>query len=385
MNPYPPEDELATAIVRVLSGDLPEREEIALRTWLDSDPERRRLFEEISAIWDEAGTLHDGWDTADLRKRIIAHREGLNLGHTSDAPPVTALRGKGVSVRRSKPRMWSRGRRRVSARLVGLAAAIVVLITSGALTWWTSLSRDEYVLLPSAPMREVATARGEQATLDLTDGSRVILAADSKLRIPANYNNPSRNGSRRELELEGKAYFEVVHDSARPFVVSTATAVTEDLGTEFVIAAYPEARATEVVVASGAVALRRTFHITDRGMTRSRETRSAHEPVLIVGPRSLGRMDSEGTATLGRNISVDDYVSWTKGNLVFKSTPLDRAVLELNRWYDVDIRLATVAMAHRRITAELRDEPFDVALRRLTMTLGVDARHSGGTITLVPR
>jgi transmembrane sensor len=120
-------------------------------------------------------------------------------------------------------------------------------------------------------------------------------------------------------------------------------------------------------------------------MTRARETRSADEPVLVLTAGTFGRMDAAGTATLARNISVDDYLSWTKGILLFRSTPLDQAVLELNRWYDVDIRLAAPVLARRRLTAELRDEPFDVALRRLTMTLGVDATRLGNVITLAAR
>jgi transmembrane sensor len=268
---------------------------------------------------------------------------------------------------------------------LGLAAGITVLFASGAVMWWTTFDRDRSAVVATVPMREVATARGEQATLDLADGSRVILAADSKLRIPVDYSNHARHGSRRGLELEGKAYFEVVHDSTRPFVVRTATAMTEDLGTRFVIEAYPETRATQVVVAAGAVALRRPVQMTDRETMQSRETRLARAPLLVLAPGTLGRMDSEGTATLTRNVSVDEYVSWTKGILVFTSMPLDQAVLELNRWYDADIRLATAELARRRITAELRNEPLEVALHRLTMTLGVDARRSGRAITLLPR
>jgi ferric-dicitrate binding protein FerR (iron transport regulator) len=386
MNPYDPEDELATAIVRVLSGDLTEREEVALRHWIDADPTRRRLFEEMSAVWDAASAAHDGWDTAKLRKRIAAAREKIAvLEQVSSASGASAEQGGAITARRLQVRPRPRMTRRVSGRLLGLAASITVLIASGAVTWWTTLGRVESAVVATPSMREVATARGEQATLDLADGSRVILAADSKLRIPVDYNKQSQNGSRRELELEGKAYFEVVHDRARPFVVRTATAVTEDLGTEFVIQAYPETRATQVVVATGSVAVRRPWQMTDRATARSREPDSSKKPLIVLTPGSLGRLDSDGTATLARNVSVDEYVSWTKGILVFASTPLDQAVLELNRWYDVDIRLATPALARRRITALLRNEPFDVALRRLTMTLGVDARRSGGTITLVPR
>ncbi len=386
MNPHQPEDELASAIVRVLSGDLPEREEIELRHWLDADPERRRVFAEMRAVWDEAGTVHDAWDTSTLRKRITAAREEILVhAHVPSAPGLSIERGGATAIRQPRLRMWPGNTRRGSPRLLGLAAGITVLLASGAVTWWKTSDREDPTVVAVAPMREVATTRGEQATLDLADGSRVILAADSKLRIPADYNRPSRNGSRRELELEGKAFFEVVHDSARPFVVRTATAVTEDLGTEFVIDAYPESRATLVVVASGSVALWRSGRLTDSAMTQARETRAAKESSLVLAAGTLGRVDAGGTARLTRNISVDDYLSWTKGILLFRSTPLDQAILELNRWYDVDVRLATPALARRRLTAELRNEPFDVALRRLTMTLGVNAQRLGNVITLEAR
>jgi transmembrane sensor len=369
MDPNLPNDEVASAIVRVLSGDLPEREEIELRRWLDADPERHQLFEEIRAVWDEAGIVSsapDSWDTRALRKRIIASRD-VNRRSAKRSPPL--------------PRLASRHWREVNWIK---AAAVLLVIGGAALVRFGIPSPFRGQPTSRAPMREVVTTRGEQATLDLVDGTRVILAADSKLRIPVDYREHSRSGSRRELDLEGKAYFKVLHDSARPFIVRTATAVTEDLGTEFVVEAYPESRATQVVVASGAVTFGRSL-MTDRAMTRSRDTRSAQEPVLHLTRGSLGRMDSEGTATFARNIHVDEHLSWTKGILVFRSTPLDEAVLELNRWYDVDIRLATTALARRRITAELRNEPFEVALRRLTMTLGVDARRGDGAITLVPR
>jgi transmembrane sensor len=386
MNPHQPEDKLASAIVRVLSGDLPEREEIELRQWLDADPERRRLFAEMRAVWDEAGTVHDGWDTTSLRKRIGAAREKIVVpAHASSAPAFSVEPGRGTDIRRPPIRSWSLGTRRMLSRVLAQAAGIAVLLTTGAVTWWTIKPREQSAVVASSPMREVITKRGEQATLDLADGSRVILAADSKLRIAADYNKPTKTGSRRELELEGKAFFEVVHDSARPFVVRTATAVTEDLGTEFVINAYPESRTTQVVVASGSVALWRPGRTTDNAMNRAGRTRSAIEPSLVLAAGTLGRIDVAGTATLTRNISADDYMSWTKGNLVFTSTPLDQAVLELNRWYDVDIRLGTPALASRRLTAELRNEPIDVALQRLTMALGVDAKRLGNVITLEAR
>ncbi len=57
--------------------------------------------------------------------------------------------------------------------------------------------------------------------------------------------------------LEGEGYFEVTHDARRPFRVHAGDALTEDLGTRFVVRAYPELAAVDVAVAEGVVSLRR--------------------------------------------------------------------------------------------------------------------------------
>src|SRR5262249_32023261 len=149
-------------------------------------------------------------------------------------------------------------------------------------------------------MREVTTKRGQQMVLDLGDGSRVILAAASRLRIPSNFAALDTDHSRvrRELYLEGEAFFRVKHDPARLFIVRTPTAVTEDLGTEFVVSTYRRAHATEVAVESGSVALRRGR----RGPGGSSSGRvQTDAPLITLTKGQVARVDSGGTATLVQN------------------------------------------------------------------------------------
>ena len=98
---------------------------------------------------------------------------------------------------------------------------------------------------------------GQQANLDLSDGTRVVLSPESHLRIPGDFAAP---GGRREVTLEGEAYFAVTHDSLRPFVVHKAHGSAEDLGTAFIVSAYPETEGTRLAVREGQVALRERIH-----------------------------------------------------------------------------------------------------------------------------
>src|SRR5260370_12988010 len=117
--------------------------------------------------------------------------------------------------------------------------------------WW--LGRDARSVAQAPAMREYATPRGRRAVLRLLDGTEITLNADSKLRAPVSFAARQRN-----VYLEGEAYFSVVHDAARPFIVHTASGAIQDIGTRFGVHAYGDAERERVAAGEGAVALART-------------------------------------------------------------------------------------------------------------------------------
>ncbi len=179
----------------------------------------------------------------------------------------------------------------------------------------------------------------------------------------------------RDVHLQGEAFFEVTHDSTRPFRVHTSNSIAEDLGTEFVVTAYPEARTTQVVVASGLVALR----------NGGAAGRVAGRPILLTLERGdLGRLDAAGAATLTRNVDVAAYLGLTTGTLAFNAVPMREAIERLEHWYDVEIRLADTSLAGRRFTASFREAPVTDVLRVLEIALDVRADRNGRVVTLWP-
>src|SRR5207302_6325296 len=92
--------------------------------------------------------------------------------------------------------------------------------------WW--LGRDARSVAQAPAMREYATPRGRRAVLRLLDGTEITLNADSKLRAPVTF-----AARQRDVYLEGVAYFSVVHDAARLFIVHIAVGVVRVNGTSF--------------------------------------------------------------------------------------------------------------------------------------------------------
>lgn len=312
---------------RYLAGEASAGDAQAVRDWLAADPEHARLLDDLRLI-----------------RRVAAGRVPES---STDATWAKAVKALGVAPR---PRpVW-----RLLVPALAAAAVVIALIGGSGL------------LRRTPQWREYATTAGQRLVMRLGDGTQVTLAPQSRLRYVADYGT-----ARRELYLDGEAYFQVAPDSQRPLRVHTTQSVTEDLGTAFVVRAYDQS-ATEVVVAEGRVAL-----------SRADTTAASHAPALVLEARDLGTLDPSGVTAVRRGVDVGRYLAWTRGVLAFDGTPLGDVVLTLGRWYNVEIRLADSALAARRLTATFQNESIDLVLQRIALTVGLRVERADGSVILL--
>jgi transmembrane sensor len=194
------------------------------------------------------------------------------------------------------------------------------------------------------------TAPGQRAEVLLRDGTQVRLAPASRLRVATDYGT-----GRRDVYLDGEAYFDVTHDEHRPFTVFTANASAQDLGTQFSVRSYPGEGAVEVVVREGAVAL------------------------SGVGPLEagdVGRLTAKGRTDVRRGVDADSALGWLDGRLDFHDAPLAHVLRDVGRWYDVDVS-AEPALAALPFTGTLAGGSADAAVELVAATLGLLVHHDG--------
>jgi len=170
------------------------------------------------------------------------------------------------------------------------------------------------------PATVYATVPGQRAEITLVDGTRVVLNVGSRMEVPRDFGERDR-----QVRLRGEAYFHVAHAAGAPFVVDGAGARVRVLGTEFAVRAYDSA-GFRVAVRSGRVAV-------------GRMTLSASD----VAVRTADGMQWR------RHADVDGMLGFTTGHLVLTDVRLRDALVELNRWYDADVRLATPSLGDERI------------------------------------
>jgi transmembrane sensor len=123
-----------------------------------------------------------------------------------------------------------------------IAAAAIVLFVIGLVIFYnkTAVNQVQQVLVTSKP--------GQHLQIKLPDGSEVWLSPATQITYPDHFNT-----AKREVKLTGEAFFEVVHDTKHPFIISSGNLKTVVLGTSFNVRAYPKASSAEVTVISGKV------------------------------------------------------------------------------------------------------------------------------------
>lgn len=158
----------------------------------------------------------------------------------------------------------------------------------------------------------IETPAGGTYELVLLDGTRIWLNAESSLKYPAVFSKGERN-----VELVGEAYFEVMHDPQKPFIVKTANRQTvKVLGTHFNLKAYQEDQVYKTTLLEGKVEV-------SNGQTE-----------VILKPFQQAMLQN-GALTVN-DVSDATAISWKDEYFAFKNETLENILKEFERWYDVE-------------------------------------------------
>jgi transmembrane sensor len=324
-------------IERFVAGELTPAEADAFAQWIEADPARHRLVETLAELWSGDGPAAPTFDVdamwARSLPRVRERRRILSLmRHDADRSPVRAR--------------WSR---------IPAAAAAAVLLLALGVAGRIAVNR---IRQPPAPtlvaMREFSTRRGQRASLQLDDGTQLVLGAATTVHIPDDYGDRTR-----DIYLDGEAYFVVRHDSALPFAVHTGHAIVRDIGTRFAVTAYGNGMPTRVVVVEG-------------------EVRVAH---VELRQNDLAIVDSTGQAAAVRHgVNASTAIGWTQGHLSLEATPFREVAASLSRWYDLDIQLADPALGRQPLTVTFGSESTHQVLDALALLTRTRYEQHGRTV-----
>lgn len=248
----------------------------------------------------------------------------------------------------SVSRMWS------ATRIVLVSAAALVTLVAGI--WLLHLPRGAggAAIAPADAEVLAVTGKGETRQIVLPDGSTLELNAGTEVR----YSKTLAGRERLVSLIRGEAYFQVVTDAVRPFVVTSGGVRTKVLGTSFDIRAYREEGYIRVAVLSGKVA------IGDR----------------VLGKGMLVRADTAGLVS-ERFDGEEEVAAWKQGGLYFKDASFDQIAFEVGNKYNIPL----VNLSQKRVwsyTGFFRSESLQEVVETICQTENLRYRFTNGELVI---
>jgi transmembrane sensor len=268
--------------------------------------------------------------------------------------------------------------------LVVLAAAIIFISFSYNST--TALAKDKIA------KSEVSTKNGSRTKIQLPDGSTVWLNSSSKLV----YDNEHFGTGIREVSLTGEAYFDVVKNPAKPFVIHTAKMDIKVLGTAFNVKCYPGEKTTETSLIRGSVEVtlkdrqeKIMMKPNEKLIINNDEVKQAVAPVKpIITSQKAEPLKERPIIELRNHLTLypaDNSIvetAWKENRLVFSSETLEEIALKMERWYGVTIIIASEKLKKELLTGAFEVETIYQALGALQLTTPFTYKMDKNVITI---
>ena len=347
-------DRFAQLIARKLSGEATEPETRELDLILAADPQAKNFYEAFSDYWVlEPQEYNDGIQEEIHFQQIIAIAE-------KEGPEELVPQPEPVTFEEPVSRIISMKKILIAAVFMG------VIVTSYLLT-----RSDRGIIAGEEPIavNEVVAQNGVRTRLMLPDGTKVWLNSESKLEYKDNF-----NGSVREVTLEGEAFFDVVKDRKRPFIVHTSDIDIKVLGTAFNVKSYPRESSIETTLIHGLI------EVTNKKEPASPKViLRPHEKLVIGKGNQAGEKriaDEQKTISIHKPFSIvalpkniaDTAVvetSWVYNKLVFDGETFRENAVKMERWYNVKFRFLSDKVANIPIHYKLENETIEEALKAL--------------------
>lgn len=205
----------------------------------------------------------------------------------------------------------------------------------------------------------VKADRGDKATVELPDGTNVVLNSASQLSYLNNFGEKVR-----KVQLDGEAYFKVAHDERLTFIVQIGDLEVKVLGTSFNVSGYKDSEEVTVVLLEGEVGVyaKDTSHVMKPGDK-------------IVYNKATHKMATT-------QVHPDDYIEWTKGNIYFENESLANIMKTLSRIYDVEIRFDSNKLPKEHFTGTIPGGGIQNALSILMLTSSFYYEMDGSVIVI---
>jgi ferric-dicitrate binding protein FerR (iron transport regulator) len=340
-------------ITRYLDNSITAEESELLLNWLKADKKNMDLFVEIKDLWCKSTLLSKN----DPETELALLRFKYKITH--------------------KEKNFSSFKQLV-IRYRNIAAILLIVILSSALIFKLVEKRNP---ASETVFNEIFTANGQKGQVVLSDGTKISLNSGTKLRYPSGFNQ-----KKREVYLEGEAYFDVSHDKAKPFLVHSGKMVIKVLGTSFNIKSYPDERKIETTLVSGSVEI---LEVSDNKSNKISTLKPNEQAIYdkANGQVSIKRfntnqinelknqpkqINSKTSPVLKISPQVESIIQWKDQKLIFENETLEQMAQRLTRWYGKNVFIVSECLKKNRYSGKfIYNETIYQVLEVISLTTNI--------------
>lgn len=362
------DDEL---LITYLTGMAEDDERKAAIAWIHESAENRRYFDELKEIYKTS------------RSAKAAENIDVDLSWAR-------VKARHFSEMNEMLREEIADRKYYFIREIIKYAALIALAVSISYSGFRFF-RNRSAILSGEIWNTVEAPFGSRTHLTLSDGSKVWLNAGSSLKYSSRYGVENR-----KVVLEGEAYFSVEKDTARQFIVSTSHLDIKVYGTEFNVEAYSSDGKIRTTLVSGSITLEGDLvSKTDRRSI----TLEPNQTAIYYIRGDAGESEPETDAVRERQtsglkrISPENvvvtrvtnpiiYTSWKDPIWQIDGETLQSLATKFERRFNIRFVFDSKAIQNYRFSGKLKDEPLELVLNILRLSLPIDYRIQNNQVVI---
>jgi ferric-dicitrate binding protein FerR (iron transport regulator) len=254
-------------------------------------------------------------------------------------------------------------RRNLKPILVFLTSVVIV----AGIAWLAGIGKSR----PAAkkPVSEISTKYGSKTNIHLPDGSEVWLNSGTRITYDESFGRDTR-----EIRLTGEAFFNVVKDPSKPFIIHTSDMDLKVLGTSFNVKAYPGERSSEASLIHGSLEVSIRARNSEKIILHPNEKIIVTSNTIIKDDKKQEQSGKEPIVAikeLTQYEPVDSIIvetSWVDNKLVFQDESFKEIALKMERWYGTTIGFTDPSVERLRFTGIFEKESLQQALHAMSIT-----------------
>lgn len=224
--------------------------------------------------------------------------------------------------------------------------AAIVVVASSLGFFANSLIKGKKALISENHI-EYSSEKGSVSTIKLDDGSTIWLSSGTKLEIDKG------SDGKTVARLNGEAYFDLIPNPRRNFIVDLGKFQIHDIGTTFNVRAYESENKISTSLVNGRIDL----------------IKGSDSPFLVVKPGEYVEYDKTSNAIEVNEHDPSEITAWKEGKFVFIDQSLGEICKELERWYNIEINIEGQSLSEIKYTSVVkRSTTVEMVLKYLSVT-----------------